>query len=167
MKYGKRTLGQVEAIFNKLGGDSAVERILSGELVVSVVEAIKTVADKLLEFINTVTVPATGNFVAKNHFIINTAQDALVRIGWMGDDFREHFLSKIEDASGEMELFYYKLRQPSRDIPILSELGGDETRVETTLSKLWELLELQGRGQDGVLLTNGYANVFYVRDPDG
>jgi hypothetical protein len=34
MKYNKWTLGQVEAVFNKLGGDDGVRRFLAGELVV-------------------------------------------------------------------------------------------------------------------------------------
>jgi len=34
MKYNDWTLGQVEAVFNKLGGDDGVRRFLAGELVV-------------------------------------------------------------------------------------------------------------------------------------
>lgn len=34
MKYKNWTLGQVEAVFNKLGGDDGVRRFLAGELVV-------------------------------------------------------------------------------------------------------------------------------------
>jgi len=35
MKYGNATLGQVEAVWNKLGGEEGVNRLLRGELVVS------------------------------------------------------------------------------------------------------------------------------------
>lgn len=35
MKYGKLTMGQVEAIVNKLGGMDGVKRLLSGELAIS------------------------------------------------------------------------------------------------------------------------------------
>jgi hypothetical protein len=35
MKYGELTLGQVEALVNKLGGMEGVQRFLSGELLVS------------------------------------------------------------------------------------------------------------------------------------
>ena len=38
MKYNDWTLGQVEAVFNKLGGDDGVRRFLSGELVVKPVD---------------------------------------------------------------------------------------------------------------------------------
>jgi hypothetical protein len=33
MKYGKVTLGQIEAVWNKLGGNEGVQRFLSGEIV--------------------------------------------------------------------------------------------------------------------------------------
>ncbi len=33
MKYGNATLGQIEAVWNKLGGEEGVKRFLSGELV--------------------------------------------------------------------------------------------------------------------------------------
>ena len=32
---------------------------------------------------------------------------------------------------------------------------------------VWDLLRLQSNGEGGVLLTNGYANIFYVRDTNG
>lgn len=35
MKYGKVMLGQIEAVWNKLGGEEGVNRFLSGELIVS------------------------------------------------------------------------------------------------------------------------------------
>ncbi|MBU3934678.1 hypothetical protein KKC00_01805 [Patescibacteria group bacterium] len=38
MKYNDWTLGQVEAVFNKLGGDDGVRRFLAGELVVKPVQ---------------------------------------------------------------------------------------------------------------------------------
>lgn len=38
MKYNNWTLGQVEAVFNKLGGDDGVSRFLAGELVVKSVD---------------------------------------------------------------------------------------------------------------------------------
>ena len=35
MKYGKLTLGKIEAIVNKLGGYDAVEKLLRNELIIS------------------------------------------------------------------------------------------------------------------------------------
>lgn len=39
MKYNDWTLGQIEAVFNKLGGDDGVRRFLAGELVVKPVDS--------------------------------------------------------------------------------------------------------------------------------
>jgi predicted metal-dependent peptidase len=63
-----------------------------------------------------------------------------------------------------MELRVSQLKKNSLDKPILAELGD---KAETTLSAIWELLTKQPNGESGVLLTNGYANIFYVRDAKG
>ena len=34
------------------------------------------------------------------------------------------------------------------------------------LAYLWELLTKQPNGEEGMLLTNGHANIFYIRDTD-
>lgn len=43
MKYGELTLGQVEAIVNKLGGMEGVKRFLSGKMVIKELEIRKTI----------------------------------------------------------------------------------------------------------------------------
>ena len=43
MKYGKFTLGQIEAVLNKLGGEEGVQRFLSGELVVKLAEMVSNI----------------------------------------------------------------------------------------------------------------------------
>jgi hypothetical protein len=52
------------------------------------------------------------------------------------------------------------------DGPIINELGG-EAKAETTLSEMFSLMEKQKNGESGVLLNNGYANIFYIRDQNG
>ena len=57
--------------------------------------------------------------------------------------------------------------QSSVDDPIIEELGG-KTEVRPTLSQIHSLLLKQPQGKkEGVLLTNGYANIFYVKDLEG
>ena len=63
-----------------------------------------------------------------------------------------------------MRLQKYKLLRFAPDGPIIAELGG-ESRAECRLSAAFELMRRQARGEDGFLQTNGYANIFYVRDP--
>lgn len=124
----------------------------------------------LLSFIGTVSIPATtAKFVAKNKFKIDTSDQAPVKINYVGDNFNEWFLKddgKIEDQIAEQTLRYGKLRKSSVDGPIIAELGGEE-KAETTLAELHSLMSQQPNGEDGVLLINGYANIFYVRDING
>lgn len=124
----------------------------------------------ILELVSTVVVPATtGNLVAKEKFVRDIGRKAKVQISYLGDNFTEWFLSgsgKTEDPITEQTLRYHKLRQSSVDGPIIAELGGAE-KSETTLSEMFALMEKQGKGEDGVLLNNGYANIFYIKDQNG
>jgi len=155
MKYGKLTLGRIEALVNKLGGEDSVDGILSGKLAVT----ITAVAKSILAFVGTVAVPATEKFVAKDNFQVGKAG-----IGWLGDNFKTWFLGKTEGSAEESVLRYHELTESSLDTPILAELGD---KAETTLADLFHLLSLQANGQGGVLLANSYANIFYVRDASG
>ncbi len=124
----------------------------------------------ILEFISTIVIPATtGKFVAREKFVRDTGRKAKVKISYLGDNFTEWFLSdsgKTEDPISEQTLRYSKLRKASVDGPIIAELGGAE-KSETTLSEMFALMEKQGKGEDGVLLNNGYANIFYIKDQNG
>ena len=141
----------------------------SGKLVTEVKAPVKS-KTMLLELVGTTSVPATtSKFVAKDKFVINTKRNAPVKISYLGDNFTEWFFSgsgKTEDPITEQTLRYHKLRQSSVDGPIIAELGGAE-KSETTLSEMFALMEKQGNGEDGVLLNNGYANIFYIKDRNG
>lgn len=121
----------------------------------------------ILELVSTVVVSATtSKFVAKEKFVVNKKRNASVKINYLGDNFTEGFLSgtgKTEDPISEQTLRYAKLRKSSVDGPIIAELGGAE-KSETTLSEMFSLMEKQKNGEDGVLLKDGYANIFYIRD---
>jgi len=124
----------------------------------------------ILELVSTVVVPATTSmFVAKEKFVRDTDRKAKVKISYLGDNFTEWFLSdygKTEDLITEQTLRYHKLRQFSVDGPIITELGG-EVKAETTLSEMFSLMKKQKNGEGGVLLNNGWANLFYIRDIAG
>ncbi len=159
MKYGDLTLGQTEALVNKLGGLDVVKGILSGKLTLTVARMAR-ISD-LLSPVTTVKIPATGKFFASDHFTTNIKA---VKFAWFGDNFKQHFLHKEEAPQGEVELKVSQLKKDSLDKPILTELGD---KAETNLTSIWELLEKQPNGEQGILLTNGYANIFYVRDSKG
>lgn len=124
----------------------------------------------ILELVSTVVVSATtSKFVAKDKFVVNTRRNAPVKISAVWDNFTSWFLSgdgKTEDHISEQMLRYHKLRKSSVDGPIITELGGEE-KSETTLTEMFSLMEKQKSGEDGVLLKNGYANIFYIRDQNG
>jgi len=44
---------------------------------------------------------------------------------------------------------------------------GDSRSYSTTLVDLWAMLEKQPGGEEGALLVNGYANIFYIHDVEG
>ena len=83
-----------------------------------------------------------------------------------GRNFQSWFLPKEEKALGPTSLRGHKLLQNAKDSEIIRELGGEE-KAETTLVELYGMLKRQSRGQKGVLLINGWANIFYIRDVSG
>lgn len=153
MKYGELTLGQTEAIVNKLGGMDGVRRFLSG--------CVEIVFKKVLFLVTMVATTAVKSFVAQNKFRIGETDG--VKIGWLGENFKKNFLSVVEVGVAGVTLRIHRLEKDSLDAPILEELG--ET-METALARMWGLLKKQGHGQKGALLVNGYANIFYLRDVD-
>jgi hypothetical protein len=119
----------------------------------------------LLTLAGTVTVQLAWKFFAVGHF---TQKNAWVKISYIGDNFTTWLLGKTEEraGSGEAVLRYHTLNKSSVDASIIAELGG-ETQAETTLAEVFALMAKQANGEAGALLTNGYANIFYVRDVNG
>jgi hypothetical protein len=128
---------------------------------------LEPVPESLLEFIGTVEIPATTEkFVARDKFVKDTGRKVKVKISYIGGDFVENFLGKVEKPFTGSTLRYGRLREPSVDGPIIAELGGEQ-KAETTLAEMFALIKRQGNGQSGLLLTNGYANILYIRDING
>ncbi|MBP6855850.1 MAG: hypothetical protein KBC26_02705 [Candidatus Pacebacteria bacterium] len=118
---------------------------------------------RLLEPIGAIKIQSPANFIAIRHFRLYESEHEPVLIGWIGPHFTEHFLPKVEEMSEDHNLSIFTLTRASCDAPIVSELGGEDG-IETTLFKINKFLVSQGRGQGGILLTNGHFNIFYVRD---
>jgi len=102
-------------------------------------------------------------FVARDHFIVNIGQTASIRISHIGGNFRRWFLNKIEEPFATNVVRGSKLCRASKDGPIIAELGGEKEAV-TTLTEIFACLEFQAEGKGKPLLTDGSANIFYVRD---
>lgn len=117
---------------------------------------------RLLEFVTGVNIPAIDRFVVRDHCGVGKKNG--VKIAWLGDNFQRHFLDKIEEGVEAAELKIHKLLQASLDSPIITELGD---RHEITFGQLFVLLQKQGKGEQGPLPVNGWANIAYIRDQDG
>lgn len=127
----------------------------------------KQVVEKLLDWVGTVTVPATASkFIAREKFVVDTSDSAEVKISYLGDNFKRWFLDKTEEPMAEQVLRYAKLKKSSVDGPIIAELGGD-AKAETTLTEFFAVLKQQGHGISGALLNNDWANIFYILDESG
>jgi len=158
------TIGQLNSVVKKLGGEEATRRFLQGKLKVVEAEEIKNTP---LESLNTVVVSATKKkFAVKKKFIVDISNKAKVKISYLGSNFREWFLDKVEEPIEETELRYSRLKERSVDEPIIAELGG-EAKAETSLTEIFSLIEMQKNGEGGALLNDGYANIFYARDING
>lgn len=89
-----------------------------------------------------------------------------VKMVFHGSHFTSWFTGKVEEDVPEGILVPMVLAQSAYDNEIIADLGGEE-RAEVTLAEIWRLIQRQANGEDGVLLTNGYFNIFYVRDVNG
>lgn len=132
----------------------------------------------VLEFVCAIETPATtSNFVSKDMFLPKTRRGAPVQIKTIFENFYTYFFSengkpgagKIEKPIRAQKIACHNLVRVVRDAAIIRELGyqdykDDDEKVETTLTEMYFLLQRQGMGEDGVLLTNGKANVFYIPD---
>ncbi|MDP3645570.1 MAG: hypothetical protein Q8R25_00575 [bacterium] len=149
MKYPKMEWGRIEAIVNKLGGEGGVDRFLAGEFVlVDPAKAKKGVKAQgpLFTFAGTFKTLGTKEFVFAKSFVINTSENARVRISYLGDRLKKHLLPKTERNIEAAELKLQKLCRSSIDLPKNAEepgtiagLGGLE-KAETGGYEFFEAL---------------------------
>jgi len=110
----------------------------------------------------------TVKFIAKEKFVINIGPDALVKISYLGDNFKKWFLNgegKVEDMNST-NLVSLVLETAVMNKEIIAKIG-DEVKAETSLTEIYDLITKQPNGEKGVLLNSGWANIFYVRDQNG
>jgi len=125
---------------------------------------VQKAAPDLLQLITTVTIPAIKTFSPEGRFQVGERDG--VKIGWVGDNAKRLMRGMVEEAVEQTTLRIHTLKEPSSDGPIIAELGGEEV-ITTTWGQMYEMMRRQGHGQEGNLLTNGYANIFYIKCSDG
>lgn len=158
---------ELEMAFDRNGWNATeVKKLSKGDFLTQVRQVLlgkaQIVMAKLLKLASTVQVSGATKFVAANHFTVRKSSG--IQIAWLNENFKLLFLGKIEKNVEPATLNLYWLAGESLDAPILAELGE---RAETSLAHLVELLKKQPNGESGSLLTDGYANIFYIRGTDG
>ena len=138
----------VEAVFNKLGGIEGSKRLLSNKLALVDPTKAKKGAKMpaLFTFAGTFKTEGTKKFVAAKNYVINTDENARVRISYIGGNFKTYLLSKVEHDIAASDLNLQKLRRSSIDLPknadepgTIAGLGGLE-KAETGLYEFFETL---------------------------
>lgn len=141
-KYSELSLGQIEAIVNKLGGMEGVQRLLSGK--------VEMVLKSILTFIRTIVIPAQSAVTTSKQYF----EEAGVK--WTGDNFEAQFLGLEVEAVDETTLSINKLSENSLDESILTEL---DDKAETTPSQFKEFLSQNKKSEEYFL--------FYMKGKDG
>ncbi len=88
---------------------------------------------------------------------------------YFGDNFSNWILAAMPDVIPAFEgtLLKTRLTKYMYDSEILDELGHPEPFTISEFSAIVrELLQKQPNGEDGILLNNGYANIFFVQLED-
>ncbi len=116
---------------------------------------------QILEVLGTVNVPTTEDFVVRSY--IRDMETRSNRIIDIEDKFKEWFFDQTAGINQESKIQYHRLWKQSNDISIIAELGGGE-KVETTTAEMLVLLNRQLGGTKGALSTEGYWNIFFIRD---
>jgi hypothetical protein len=71
----------------------------------------------------------------------------------------------LESGTVEMNEFATRIRElRATQRELQEQRNALYSGVETTLAQVFALLEKQGKGEEGVLLVNGFSNIFYIRD---
>ena len=101
--------------------------------------------------------PTTERFIAREKFSMQSG----IRFH-IESNFEHWFIDQIEEPFGGSILRYGELLRYSMDSLIIHELGGED-KSETSLTEIFTLIAKQPLGEEGILLTNAAATVFYVR----
>lgn len=141
-----------------------------GQVDMAAIEAL--VRPNPLEQVGTFNATAISTFDVGVHFKEtpkNERATAEVLISFMSDTAEPAIKGLVETGVAAATLRRYKLLRRSADGPIIAELGGGDniTLITTRWAQMYEMIRVQGRGQEGDLLTNGGANIFFIPDRDG
>lgn len=152
MKYGKFTLGQIEAVLNKLGGEEGVQRFLSGELVVKLAEKVSSIL-RLLSGSETIT-------IGKYDSVQILAQAKDVFKPGIDSDFKNWKLDNAGRATEETAVAVHELVQDATFAKMFGSLGIDLNKLCLTQHQIRVFCENHSKW----LRTDGYATLFLFKE---
>ncbi len=118
----------------------AMKRFLSGLNPSEITASKKPVEPKkLLERLSPISIPTIPQFIVAEKLRVSETVDG-IKVDWLGENLKKHFLSKREDSVAAEELVTNNLLDGSKDPAIITALGGEE-KVEVSFGQFWEFLK--------------------------
>jgi len=111
--------------------------------------------ENLFKKVDTVSVGGVERFFAQSY--LKKAHFILPDRG----NFQKFLAEKVEENVGDATISIHHLERASSDAAIMSKLGD---LAEIKLAHFLELIKAQSKGEAGILLVNGSANIAYIRD---
>jgi hypothetical protein len=146
-------------------GSETLEQI--ARLIVGAAKDAKKKAEELFQLIGQIMIPArAGEFVAKDFFVVNTAENAPAKISYVGENFQKRYLGKIEKPFSGSTLAGRQLNENALDEKIIAKIGG-EAKAEITLYEGYAAIAQQPNGPDSGCGKLKAWNIFYIRDING
>ncbi len=151
--------GPLNELNDQLFGDNGEERLAELNL------WLKGVLANLLKFVSEASVGPVEKFSVADVLGQEGVNKDGIRIAFLGDNFKRVFGSLVEGKVEAAKLVVHQLTRYATALDIASAIPA-EKRV-TTIGQIYELIKAQANGKAGLLLVNGWANIFLCYGNDG
>lgn len=152
MKYGNVTLGQVEAVWNKLGGVVGVQKFLADELAVIERDIKASIPTSRLRLLGLATLVATNGQET-------IAQAKEVFPGFIDPDFKNWGCDVTSESTPEMPVALHELVQDGDFRTIFTSLGTDLDKLCLTQPQIIQFCRQHQR----LLSADGHATFFLFK----
>lgn len=114
--------------------------------------------EKKFRFECSMQVAGENPFEARTHFMVDVSPTAPVKIGYLGDNFKKHFLPLTEEDVAPVTLVRHVFFEGHPPL-IFWELAESH---DVKISHLWEALRAQRNGEDGGVLDVSRPNFLFI-----
>lgn len=126
---------------------------------------LKGATSGLLEFVTTTTTSAVKRFAVADVLGCTGLNIDGLPIALLGDNFKAQFGNTVEENIPASELLVSRLTRYADAIEIAGAVPREKRAVR--ISQVYQLVLNQERTGSGLLLTNGWANLFLAYGADG